>query len=143
MSVNNHSRRVSIVQATRKLQENKDNSPTHHLELRVFRTQGNKQGLQKGFLSGTELNQSLPSRAGKLTWKPYFQEINYTPCYSGQRTNLYSKKAKLILDLIKTTIQAKKYEVIYVIMFVNHTSVKISRSGYRKFQVYTLYHIIF
>lgn len=38
-SANNHSRRVSVVEATGKLQENKDNSPTHHPELRVFRTQ--------------------------------------------------------------------------------------------------------
>lgn len=42
MSVNNHSRRVSVVEATRKLQENKDNSPTHDPEQKFFRTQGGK-----------------------------------------------------------------------------------------------------
>lgn len=55
-SANNHSRRVSIVEAPGKRQENKDNSPTHHPKLRVFRTQGGKEGPQKGFLSGIELN---------------------------------------------------------------------------------------
>lgn len=41
-------------------------------------------------------------------------------------------KVKSILDLIKITLYAKKCELIYVNMLINHTCVKISKSGYRK-----------